>query len=189
MRFVGQSEKLEADVLLGCTGAAQLLAIGDYIAAIKDITAGRLGIVLTPTAARFGPVPLLEAVADEVIVEITTANNHISLSRKYQQFVVVPATANYIAGAALGLARNSVELLTLAMERPTVVVPAMNETMWVKAATQRNVSALEGDGHIVLRPTKSSSVYEAASRSLRFALGAAGPIEVASAVYTAITGD
>jgi phosphopantothenoylcysteine decarboxylase/phosphopantothenate--cysteine ligase len=107
--------------------------------------------------------------------------NHIALSRDYQRLVVVPATANFLASAATGGARNGVELMLIAMPTPSVIVPAMNSVMWSKPAIQRNILALKEDGHTVLAP-QEREVYEAASKGFRSGVAASTPYEVANAV-------
>ena len=107
--------------------------------------------------------------------------NHIALSRDYQRLVVVPATANFLASAATGGARNGVELMLIAMPTPSVIVPAMNGVMWSKPAIQRNILALKEDGHTVLAP-QEREVYEAASKDFRSGVAASTPYEVANVV-------
>lgn len=175
-------------ILLGCTGAVQLLSIGDYISALRGLSTKSLGVVVSPTAAEMTSIATLQAVADEVITEVLPTRNHIALSRHYRQMIVVPATANFLTGAAHGFTRNSVELMVLAMPRPAIIVPAMNHIMWAKPATQRSVRLLEADGHVVIAPTETDAVYEAASKTLRPGLAAATPQEVAAAVRSAIQG-
>lgn len=173
-------------VLLGCTGAVQLLSIGDYISSLRGLRINSLGVVVSPTAAEMTSIATLRAVADEVITDVSPTRNHIALSRDYQQMIVIPATANFLAGAAHGFTRNSVELMVLAMARPAIIVPAMNHIMWSKPATQRSVQLLESDGHTVIAPTETDAVYEAASKAFCPGLAAATPQEVAAAVQLAI---
>ena len=162
-------------VLVGCTGALQMLSIGDYIAAMRSVGIRRIGVVLSPSAAS------LEAIVNEVFIELPMTRNHIALSRDYQRLVVVPATANFLASAATGGARNGVELMLIAMPTPSVIVPAMNGVMWSKPAVQRNIRALKEDGHTVLAP-QEREVYEAASKDFRSGVAASTPYEVANAV-------
>lgn len=168
-------------VLLGCTGALQMLSIGEYIMAMRSAGAERIGVVLSPSAAAMTSPASLEAIVNEVFVELPMARNHIALSREYQRMAVVPATANFLAGAATGSARNAVELMLIAMPAPSVIVPAMNGAMWAKPVVQRNVATLVEDGHTVLKPTVRE-VFEAASQKFKRGVSSSTPYEVARAI-------
>lgn len=75
---------------------------------------------------------------------------HIELPRWAEFLCVAPATANFLAKAAGGLADDLVSTLYLACGVPVLLAPAMNTTMWNQPAVRRNVDALRGDGvHLV----------------------------------------
>ncbi len=71
---------------------------------------------------------------------------HIELARRAELLLVAPATANFLAKAATGLADDLLSTLYLAFSGPVVLAPAMNVEMWEKAAVQRNVAQLRLDG-------------------------------------------
>jgi phosphopantothenoylcysteine decarboxylase/phosphopantothenate--cysteine ligase len=77
---------------------------------------------------------------------------HIDLSRGADAIVVAPASANFLARLAHGLADDLLSTLCLARDCPLIVAPAMNRQMWENPATQRNVKQLVADGVIVLGP-------------------------------------
>ena len=77
---------------------------------------------------------------------------HINLSREADLLLVAPASADYLAKVANGIADNLLTTLTLARNCPLLVAPAMNREMWSKPATQRNVATLRGDGVAILGP-------------------------------------
>lgn len=66
------------------------------------------------------------------------ANNmaHIDLSREADALLVAPATADFLAKVAHGLADDLPSTLTLARSCPLLVAPAMNKQMW--ETRQRN---------------------------------------------------
>ena len=82
------------------------------------------------------------------------ANNmaHIDLSREADVLLVAPATADFLAKVANGLADDLLSTLTLARDCPLLVAPAMNKQMWENRATQRNIATLRGDGVTLLGP-------------------------------------
>ena len=59
---------------------------------------------------------------------------------------VAPASANFLAKTAGGIADDLVTTLYLAMPNPILVCPAMNCEMWAKPAVQRNLAQLRSDG-------------------------------------------
>ena len=77
---------------------------------------------------------------------------HINLSRAADAIVIAPATADFIAKLAHGLADDLLSSLCLARNCPLLVAPAMNREMWQNAATQRNIAQLLADGVQVLGP-------------------------------------
>jgi phosphopantothenoylcysteine decarboxylase/phosphopantothenate--cysteine ligase len=77
---------------------------------------------------------------------------HIELSRDRELVVVAPASADFMAKVAHGLADDLLSTLCLARDCPLAVAPAMNRQMWDSAATQRNVEWLRADGVAILGP-------------------------------------
>ncbi len=81
---------------------------------------------------------------------------HISASRLADAIVIAPATADFIAKLAHGLADDLLSTLCLARDCPLLVAPAMNRQMWANAATQRNIAQLERDGVVMLGPSSGA---------------------------------
>ncbi len=83
-----------------------------------------------------------------------TANHmaHISISRATDAIMIAPATADFIAKLAHGLADDLLSTLCLARNCPLLVAPAMNRQMWESPATQRNIQQLIADGVTILGP-------------------------------------
>jgi phosphopantothenoylcysteine decarboxylase/phosphopantothenate--cysteine ligase len=77
---------------------------------------------------------------------------HIDFSRQADVLLVAPATADFLAKAACGIADDLLSTLALARDCPLLVAPAMNRQMWRNPATRRNVAALLGDGVGILGP-------------------------------------
>jgi len=77
---------------------------------------------------------------------------HINLSRAADAIVIAPASADFIAKLAHGLADDLLSTLCLARNCPLIIAPAMNREMWMNAATQRNIKQLIADGVRVLGP-------------------------------------
>lgn len=108
--------------------------------------------VLTPAAERFiGRATFAALTGRPVATEMFDERRfplgaHIALSEQGELLVVAPATADFLAKAALGLADDLLSTLLLAFNGPVLMAPAMNSAMWAKPAVQRNVARLRDDG-------------------------------------------
>jgi phosphopantothenoylcysteine decarboxylase/phosphopantothenate--cysteine ligase len=143
-----------------------LLGITGGVAAYKAAELARLltqdGIdvqtVMTQSACHFvGPVTFQSLTGNPVhtdLWETNAANNmaHINLSRNVDAILVAPASADFIARLANGMADDLLATLCLARDCPLMIAPAMNRQMWENPATQRNLSLLRHDGIKILGP-------------------------------------
>ncbi|HLS54964.1 MAG TPA: bifunctional phosphopantothenoylcysteine decarboxylase/phosphopantothenate--cysteine ligase CoaBC [Zeimonas sp.] len=144
-------------ILLGVTGG-----VAAYKAAALARELQRAGahvqVVMTDAATRFVTPATFQALTGEPVFtdqwDARIGNNmaHIELSRAADAILVAPATADFLAKAAHGLADDLLSALCLARECPLLVAPAMNRQMWQHPATQRNVAQLAADGVAVLGP-------------------------------------
>jgi len=75
---------------------------------------------------------------------------HIELAKWADQIVVAPASADFIARLANGMADDLLTTLCCATESPIAVAPAMNQAMWSNRRTLRNIGLLESDPQIQL---------------------------------------
>jgi phosphopantothenoylcysteine decarboxylase/phosphopantothenate--cysteine ligase len=144
-------------VLLGVTGG-----IAAYKAAELTRELQRKGIdvqvVLTRAAGSLVAPATFQALSGKPVFSdlwdprIADSMGHIELSRGKNAIVVAPATADFIAKIANGLADDLLSTLCLARECPLLVAPAMNRQMWDNPATRRNVERLLRDGVTILGP-------------------------------------
>ena len=79
---------------------------------------------------------------------------HIALSDWPEAILVTPATANFIAKLAHGLADEVVSATVLASRAPLVLAPAMHERMWAQPATVENVARLRQRGVVMVGPVE-----------------------------------
>jgi phosphopantothenoylcysteine decarboxylase/phosphopantothenate--cysteine ligase len=112
------------------------------------MTAAACQLISSATLFALTKEPVLTDLWDEHATPIP----HIELADWADLAVVVPATANIIAKMATGLADDAVSTTLLATAAPKIVVPAMNNHMWMAPATQRNLKQLEEDGVTVMTP-------------------------------------
>ncbi len=145
-------------------GRRILLGITGGIASYKSVMVARLlaqagaevDVVMTRAAQEFVGAITFEAVTGRrVYSEIFGSGNaldHIKIAREASLFVVAPATADFLARAAHGLADDLLSAALLANTSPVLLVPAMNDRMWSNAQTRQNVSHLEQLGYDVVEP-------------------------------------
>ena len=109
-------------------------------------------VVLTAAAARFVTPMALQALSENPVYSdlwsLTDAQRmgHIELSRATDLLVVAPASADFLAKMAAGLADDLASTLMLATDKKVLAAPAMNVRMWQHAATQANVATLRARG-------------------------------------------
>jgi phosphopantothenoylcysteine decarboxylase/phosphopantothenate--cysteine ligase len=77
---------------------------------------------------------------------------HIRLARDAHAVVVAPATANFLARAAAGMADDLLAATLLATEAPVVLCPAMNDRMYAHPATRANLVRLKEIGYSIAGP-------------------------------------
>jgi len=147
-------------------GKRLLLGLTGGVAAYKAAQLARLlmkegadvRVAMTEAATRFVTPVTLQALTGQPVwtdlwdPRVPDNMGHIEHSRDRELIVVAPATADFLARLAGGLADDLLASLCLARRCPLMVAPAMNVEMWENAATQRNVHALRGDGVHVAGP-------------------------------------
>ena len=69
---------------------------------------------------------------------------HIRLADDADLLVVAPATADFIARMAAGMADDLLAAVVLATRAPVLLAPAMNVNMWTNPVTQANLTRLLG---------------------------------------------
>src|SRR6187549_363065 len=148
------------------SGNRVLLGITGGIAAYKAAELARLlirnnvevQVAMTEAATRFVTPATFQALTGKPVVtdlwDASFDNNmaHIELSRGADAIVVAPASADFLAKLAHGLADDLLSTVCVARNCPLLVAPAMNVEMWENPATQRNVAQLRADGVVFLGP-------------------------------------
>ncbi len=147
-------------------GRRVLLGISGGIAAYKAAELCRLlvkagaevRVAMTEAACRLVTPVTMQALSGHPVYtdiwddRVPDNMGHIELSRDRELVVVAPATADFLAKVANGLADDLLSTLCLARACPLLVAPAMNRQMWDYPATQRNVTTLRADGVLFAGP-------------------------------------
>ncbi len=144
-------------ILLGVTGGIAAYKSADLVRRLREAGA-EVRVVMTPAATAFvGPLTFQAVSGQAVHTEMLDVNaeagmGHIELARWADLVLVAPATADFLARLAHGLANDLLSALCLATDRPIAVAPAMNRQMWQNAATQDNCRLLARRGVKVWGP-------------------------------------
>jgi phosphopantothenoylcysteine decarboxylase/phosphopantothenate--cysteine ligase len=189
--------------------ARLLLGVSGGIAAYKALETARLAIkaghavrvIQTPMSERFvgrasfegitgAPVLIGEFEADaargsypgEPVPERAPIS-HLALVERADLYLIAPASANTIAKLAAGQADNLLTAAALAAACPVAVAPAMNNRMYLHAATQANLERLAARGVTIVAPGEG----ELASFGEHGIGRLAEPLELLAAVEALLT--
>src|SRR6185312_14534680 len=148
---------LNRRVLLGVTGGIAAYKVAE-LARLLIRNNVDVQVAMTEAATRFVTPATFQALTGKPVVtdlwDASFANHmaHIELSRGVDAIVAAPASADFLAKLAHGIADDLLSTTCLARNCPLLVAPAMNVEMWDNPATQRNVATLRADGITVLGP-------------------------------------
>lgn len=115
-------------------------------------------VIMTKNAERFVSSNTLAALTKYPVLDnLWSKENeasvpHVHLARWTELALVVPATANFIAKMANGIADDAASTTMLATSAPKLIVPAMNDQMWNNPATQRNLHFLKSNQVQIMEP-------------------------------------
>lgn len=174
-------------VLLGVTGGIAAYKACELCRRLLD-TGAEVQVVMTPAATRFVTPLTLQALSgrpvrtDLLDPSAEAAMGHIELARWADLVLVAPASADFLARLAAGIADDLLTTACLATDAPIAVAPAMNQAMWRSPATRRNVATLAEDGVRIWGPGSGSQACgdEGAGRMLE-------PAELLEQVQAALT--
>lgn len=146
-------------IVLGITGGIAAYKAAELTRLLVKAGA-TVDVVMTEAATHFVTPVTFQALSGRPVVtdqwDARFAANmaHIDLTRGADLVLVAPASADFMARTANGLAGDLLGTLVLARPAhcPLLVAPAMNREMWDKPATQRNVTTLHADGVTLLGP-------------------------------------
>ncbi|MGQ0640644.1 MAG: bifunctional phosphopantothenoylcysteine decarboxylase/phosphopantothenate--cysteine ligase CoaBC [Gemmatimonadaceae bacterium] len=142
-------------MLLGVTGGIASYKSA-WLARLLTQSGAEVDVVLSRSAQEFiGAVTFEALTGRRVYSELVAAGHaldHIKLAKDAHAVVVAPATADFLARAASGQSADLLGAVLLATTAPVLLVPAMNDRMWVHPQTVRNVEHLRQLGYGVLEP-------------------------------------
>ena len=144
-------------ILLGVTGGIAAYKSPDLVRRLREHGA-EVQVVMTRAAREFVTPTTFQAVSGRAVrsdlwdASAEAAMGHIELARWADAVLIAPASADFLARLAAGLADDLLTTLCLATEAPIAVAPAMNHLMWSNAATRANIATLAGRSVQILGP-------------------------------------
>jgi len=144
-------------IVLGITGGIAAYKAAELLRLLMKQSV-EVQVAMTEAACHFITPTTMQGLSGKLVftdqwdAKVANGMAHINLSRAADAIVIAPATADFIAKLAHGLADDLLSTLCLARNCPLIVAPAMNREMWQNAATQRNIAQLLADGVQVLGP-------------------------------------
>lgn len=138
-------------IVLGVTGGIAAYKSADLVRRLRD-SGAEVRVVMTRGAQAFVTPLTFQAVSGHPVHTALlddaaeSGMGHIELARWTDLVLVAPATADFMARLAHGMADDLLTTLCLATTAPIVLAPSMNQQMWANAATQENLERLEARG-------------------------------------------
>lgn len=142
-------------ILLGVTGGIAAYKSAELVRLLKK-SGHEVRVVMTRGAEAFVTPLTFQALSGEPVrtslldPEAEAGMGHIELAKWADQVVVAPASADFIARLAQGMADDLLTTVCCATEASIAVAPAMNQAMWNNLRTQRNIRLLGEDPQITL---------------------------------------
>lgn len=147
------------NILLGICGGIAAYKCAELTRRLKDQGAN-VRVVMTQSAKAFITPLTMQAVSgnpvsDSLLDPAAEAGmGHIELAKWADLILVAPASANTIARLTAGIGDDLLSTLCLATPAPIAIAPAMNQQMYLAAATQANLATLKQRGVLIWGPAQ-----------------------------------
>lgn len=144
-------------VVIGVTGGVAVYKALDVVSRLKkkDID---VRVIMTKSATEFVTPLSFQALSQNMVVTDMFDEpkaweiQHISLAKRADLMLVVPATANIIGKVANGIADDMLSTTIMATKAPVVFAPAMNTNMYENRIVQDNIRKLKDYGYNFIEP-------------------------------------
>jgi phosphopantothenoylcysteine decarboxylase / phosphopantothenate---cysteine ligase len=148
----------QKNVVVGvCGGIAAYKAL-DVISSLKKKNIN-VNVIMTKSALEFVMPLSFQSLSQNMVVADMFAEpraweiQHISLAKKADLILIVPATANIIGKVANGIADDMLSTTIMAAAAPVVFAPAMNTNMYNNPIVQGNMKKLKELGYGFISPS------------------------------------
>ena len=136
------------NVVLGVCGGIACYKVCDIVSGLRKLGIN-VDVIMTKNATEFVSPLTFETLSGNPVTKDTFDRErpweveHISLAKKADVFVIVPATANVIGKIASGIADDMLTTTVMATKAPVLIAPAMNTNMYENPIVKRNIETLE----------------------------------------------
>jgi len=132
-------------ILLGISGGIAAYKSAELVRQLRAAGAS-VRVVMTRAATGFVTAKTFQSLSGEPVwsdwSDDRSGMDHIELARWADLILIAPASADTLARLAHGRADDLLSAVCLASTVPVCVAPAMNQAMWVNAATRHNIAVL-----------------------------------------------
>lgn len=144
-------------IVVGVTGGIAVYKALDVISKLKK--AGlEVHVIMTEHATKFvSPLSFQSLSQNMVVVDMFSEPKaweiqHISLAKKADLMLIVPATVNVLGKVANGIADDMLTTTIMATKAPVVFAPAANTNMFLNPIVQDNIRKLKTFGYKFIEP-------------------------------------
>ena len=147
----------DKNIVLGITGGIAVYKAVEVVSRLRKAGAN-VHVIMSRASTEFvTPLTFRELSGNPVTVsmwdKVTQWNvEHIALAGLADLLLVVPATANIISKAAVGMADDMLTTTLLATKAPVFFSPAMNTNMYENSIVQENLAKLKKRGYHIIEP-------------------------------------
>lgn len=147
----------DLNIIIGITGGIAAYKACGIVSYLKQQGAN-INVIMTKNSCNFiTPLTLETLSKNKVIVDMFEEEDysevkHISLARKADLMLIIPATANIIGKIANGIADDMLSTTIMATKAPVIFAPAMNNQMFENPIVQDNLKKLKAYGYKIIEP-------------------------------------
>jgi phosphopantothenoylcysteine decarboxylase/phosphopantothenate--cysteine ligase len=143
-------------IVIGVTGGIAAYKVAELVRILVREGAS-VRVAMTRNATKFvGPLTFEALSGNRVVWDMfdpsTEPIGHIAWGQETDLMIIAPATANFIAKMAHGIADDFLSSIVLASTAKILVCPAMNTRMYLNPATQENLRLISERGCAVMKP-------------------------------------
>ena len=146
------------NIVIGISGGIAAYKACEIVNYLRSQGAN-VDVIMTKNACEFITPLTLETLSGNKVVSDMFERpdyidvKHISLAKKADLFLIVPATANIIGKVANGIADDMLSTTIMATKAPVIFAPAMNNGMYENPIVQNNLEKLRLYGYLIIEPT------------------------------------
>lgn len=145
------------EIVFGVTGSIAAYRACDIVSGLRN--AGyNISVIMTECATKFvAPLSFQTLSQNRVYLDLFAPvddwnPSHTSLADKADLVLIAPATANFIAKIAHGMADDLLSSTVLATRAKVLIAPAMNIHMYGKDVVKENIARMKKQGHRFIGP-------------------------------------